>query len=158
FRLPPQRLARRRRPVLYRFITLGIAIISSFEITERNDKTRPAVDEAQFENVMFEKRPRCMSKCAHHCYALVRELRNPQGGIPVCFPQHFFEVAEWKLPNCIAQRAYRFSSENFIAFMDRFKRVSHAALAEELGLPEVWIPARAADPAPHHETAARHAV
>ena len=38
---------------MYCFITLGITIIGSFEITERDDKSRPTVDEAEFENVVF---------------------------------------------------------------------------------------------------------
>jgi hypothetical protein len=42
--------------------------------------------------------------------------------------------------------------------MDRLERVAHAALAEELRLAEVWIPARTVDPAAHHETAARQPV
>ena len=63
---------------MYCFITLGIAIIGSFEITERDDKPRPAVDEAKLENVMFKKRPQCVSHRADHRYALVRKLRDPQ--------------------------------------------------------------------------------
>src|SRR5580692_2080960 len=42
--------------------------------------------------------------------------------------------------------------------MHRLGRVAHAAFAEELRLAEIRIPARAADPAAHHETSARHAV
>src|SRR5215467_15787764 len=42
--------------------------------------------------------------------------------------------------------------------MNRLKRVTNAALAEELRLTEIRIPARAADPAAHHVTAARHHV
>ena len=42
--------------------------------------------------------------------------------------------------------------------MHRLERVAHAAFAEELRLAEVRVPAGAADPAAHHETAARHPV
>ena len=42
--------------------------------------------------------------------------------------------------------------------MNRFERVPHAAFAEQLRLPEIWIPAGTADPASHHEAAPRHAV
>ena len=41
---------------MYRFIALGVAIMSSFEISESDDETGPAVYEAQLENVMLKKR------------------------------------------------------------------------------------------------------
>src|SRR5262249_25470736 len=113
---------------------------------------------AKLENVVFKKRPQCVPKRAHHCHALVREFRNTKRRIPVCFAQHFFEVAERKLPDCILQFAERFAAKDLIAFMYRLKRVPHAAFAEELGLTEVGVPPGTTDPASHHEAAARYKV
>ena len=62
------------------------------------------------------------------------------------------------MPNRVPERAQRFAAENFIAFMDRLESVAHAAFTEQLWLTEVWVPAGTADPAAHHEAAARHAV
>src|SRR5689334_21798573 len=46
-----------RAPVLRLFVAFGVAVEGALEIAERDDETRPTVDEAAFENIMFEKRP-----------------------------------------------------------------------------------------------------
>src|SRR5205085_600914 len=60
-RLPPQRLARRRCPILRLFISLRVAIIGSLEIAEGDDKASPAIDKAELQEVVFEKRPQSVS-------------------------------------------------------------------------------------------------
>ena len=42
--------------------------------------------------------------------------------------------------------------------MDRLERVPHAAFSKELRLPKVRVPTGTADPAAHHEAAARHPI
>ena len=58
----------------------------------------------------------------------------------------------------VLQCADRLAAQDFIAFVHRFERVTHAAFAEELWLAEIRIPARAVDPAAHHVAAARHQI
>src|SRR3984885_258622 len=58
----------------------------------------------------------------------------------------------------MVQRADRLFGEQLVALMHGLERVAHAAFAEKLRLAEVGIPARAADPAAHHETPARHKI
>src|SRR5271166_701699 len=94
-----QRLARRRRPVLRRLIALGIAVKRALEIAEGNHEAGPAVDEAEFENIMLQKRPQSMAERTRHRDALVRELRGAERGIPVHFPDDLFEVTERHLPD-----------------------------------------------------------
>ncbi len=45
----------RQLPVLGLLVTLGVTVERAFEITERNDKAGPAVDEAQLEYVVLEE-------------------------------------------------------------------------------------------------------
>src|ERR1700691_4386863 len=88
----------------------------------------------------------------------MRELRRAERRIPVHLANDFLEIAEWKLPDGVAQRADRCATENFIALMHRFERVAKAAFTEKLGLAEIRIPAGTANAPAHKVIAAGHPI
>src|ERR1700691_6678614 len=88
----------------------------------------------------------------------MRELRRAERRIPVHLANDFLEIAEWKLPDGVAQRADRRVTENFIALVHRFEHVTNAALTEKLRLAEIRIPAGAANAPAHKVIAAGHPI
>src|SRR4029077_13286403 len=128
------------------FITLSVAIERALEISKRNDEAGPAVDESALENIMLEKRPEAMSERGSHRHALAGELGYAERGIAVHLLDDLFQIAEGELPDRVLQCAERLAVQQLIAFMYRLERVAHAALAEELRLAEIRIPAGTLDP------------
>ena len=53
--IAPEGDACRRFPVLHLFVTFGVPIERAFEISERDGKPGPAVNEAKFEDVVFDE-------------------------------------------------------------------------------------------------------
>src|SRR5579863_7267999 len=127
FRFAPQRLARRRRPVLSLLVALGIAVIGPLEIAEGDDEAGPAVNKSALENVMLEERPKSVSERARHGDAFIGELLHSQRRIAVGLAQDFFKVAEGELPDRIRKRADRLAAWNFKTLVNRLCRVTHAA-------------------------------
>ncbi|MGB8894667.1 MAG: hypothetical protein WA322_05250 [Pseudolabrys sp.] len=48
------------------FIMLGVAVKSTFEFYTSNDEASPAIDKAKLENVVIDKSPNAVAKCARH--------------------------------------------------------------------------------------------
>src|SRR6185312_1142654 len=67
--IAPERHARRWFPDLRLFVTFSVAIKCAFEISERNDKAGPAVDETKLEDVVLYEGPCCMAERGRHRYA-----------------------------------------------------------------------------------------
>src|SRR3981081_2161383 len=63
---PPQRGARRRRPCFHVLVAFGVAVKCAFEISQRDDETRPAVAIAVLEQVVLEKCPYSVPDRAPH--------------------------------------------------------------------------------------------
>src|ERR1700691_3038592 len=88
----------------------------------------------------------------------MRELRHAERRIPVHLANDFLEIAEWKLPDGVAQRADRRVTENFVALVHWFERVANAAFTEKLRLAEIWIPTGAANAPAHKVISPRHPI
>src|SRR5580704_1220372 len=114
-----ERLARRRCPILVLLIALGVAVIGALEIAKGNDKTGPAVDEAAFENIVFQERPQPVADCARHGDALAGKLWRAERRVPVRLVDDFSQVAERELPYRIRKRSDRLVAEEFKTFVHR---------------------------------------
>src|SRR3974377_947771 len=79
------RLTSRRLPVLLLLVSLGVAVESPFEIAEPDDEAGPPVNEAKFEDVVLEERPKAVTECSRHRDALVGKLLHAEGGGGVSF-------------------------------------------------------------------------
>src|SRR6476620_840803 len=156
--IAPERDACGRLPVLRLFIAFCIAIERPFEIPERDDKTGPAVDEAALEDVVLDERPGTMAECRRHRHSFAGQFWCAERGVAVHLVDDFFQVAEGKLPDSVAQGSGRPPSDHFEALVHWLERVADTALAKELRLAKIRIPARTLDPAAHHVAAARHHI
>ena len=82
-------------------IGLRVPVKCTFEVSKRNDKACPTVNEPKFENVMLDKRPDAVAEGGRHRNTLVREFRCPERGIAVHFVDNFFQIAKRDLPDRI---------------------------------------------------------
>src|SRR5262245_10955696 len=156
--LAPDGPACRRLPALHLLVAFGVAVERAFEIAQRDDETRPAVDEPELEYVVLQERPDTMPEGASHRPTFVRELGHTECRVAVHLADDFLEIAERELPDRIFQSADRPSANDFVAFVHRLERVADAAFAEELRLTEIRIPPRSLDPPAHHVAAPRHHI
>ncbi len=107
---------------------------------------------------MLDERPDAVPERASHRHPFGCELARAERGVAVHLADDLLEVAERELPDRAAQLPERPLGQQLIALVHGIGVVAHRALAEQLRLPEVRIPARALDPASHHVVAARHQI
>src|SRR6476619_1862972 len=104
---PAQRGARRRRPCLHGLVVFGVAVKCAFEVSHRDDETRPPVAIAVLEHVVLDECPDAVPDRARHRYALAGEFSCPERGIAVHLADDFLEVAKWDLPDGALQSSER---------------------------------------------------
>ena len=94
-----------------------------------------------------------MGQCAAHADFFVRDFLRTQCGVAVGFVQQFAHVLERELPNRMPQGAKGFIGRKGETFVHRLCVVAQSPFAKQLGLSEIGVPTRVADPAAHKEVA-----